>query len=144
MADRKGFTLIEITVALVVIGVLTAISVPYYTAYTQQGAATAALNNLTTIYGAQNNYYMGAGNGNYCTASCNSLTAINNTLSLSLVDPSFQYTCSASAAQNPQRSTGFTCKATDNYFTLTITDAQLAPNNVNPKCVASGLTSCPV
>lgn len=143
MANRKGLTLIEITVVLIVIGVLTAVSVPYYTAYTQQGAASAALNNLTTIYGAQNNYYMNNNSSYYISSGSNDLPGINTALLLSLVDPGFQYTCSATAAQNPQRSTGFTCTAKDSYFTLQLTDAQLAPNNVNPACAALGSASCP-
>ncbi len=143
MNNRKGFTLVEITAALVIIGILAAITVPHYTAYTQQGAARAALNNLITIYGAQNNYYTGtSGNGAYCIAGCDTLSDINTNLFLNLVDPNFQYTCSTTATQNPNRSTGFTCTATDSYFTLTLTDAHLVPY-ANPKCVPAGSTTCP-
>ena len=143
MTNRKGFTLVEITAALVVIGILVTIMVPHYTAYTRQGAARAAMNNLITIYGAQNNYYTGtSGNGTYCIALCDTLSDINTNLPLSLVDPNFQYSCSATGSQNPNRSTGFTCTATDAYFTLTLTDAHLVPNT-NPKCVPIGSITCP-
>jgi len=142
MTNRKGFTLIEMTVTLVIIGILIAVTVPYYTAYTQQGAARAGLNNLITLYGAQNNYYLSpTSNGNYCIALCDTLSDINTNLSLNLVDSNFQYTCIASASQNPNRSTGFQCTATNSYFTLTLTDAPLGA--ANPSCAPVGSTQCP-
>jgi len=137
MTGRKGFTLMEIVAVMVIIGILTVIAIPNYLAYTQQQAGQAAQNNLITIYGAQNNYYLN--NGSYCIGGCDKLPDINlaANLNLNLTDNYFSYACKTTAHQNPSRSTGFTCTATNsiyNTFILTLTDAPLA-HLTNPKCI---------
>lgn len=111
MTGRKGFTLIEIIAALVITGILAAIAVPNYYNFIQQEASKAAQNNLTTIYGAQKNYYFN--NGSYCINSgsnptcADKLTDINTNLALNITDRYFAYAC----ASDP--SSGFYCTATN-------------------------------
>ncbi len=94
MTGRKGFTLIELVITLIIVATLAAIAVPNYINYVQQGAAQAAQNNLMTIFGAQKNYYFN--NGGYCTNSCDNLADINTNLSLNLTDSYYVYTCACS------------------------------------------------
>lgn len=71
MNKQKGFTLIELMVAVLVIGTLTAIAIPTYQSYTRRTAcedAKATLMgaaNLLERFRAQNNTYTGATLGSY-------------------------------------------------------------------------------
>ena len=137
MSDKKGFTLIEIIVVTLIIGITTLAALPSFVTSLRQSAAKSAQNNLITIYGAQNNYYLN--NGSYCIGGCDKLPDINlaANLNLNLTDNYFSYACKTTAHQNPSRSTGFTCTATNsiyNTFILTLTDAPLA-HLTNPKCI---------
>ncbi|MBF0504305.1 MAG: prepilin-type N-terminal cleavage/methylation domain-containing protein [Candidatus Omnitrophica bacterium] len=140
MIGKKGFTLIEILVATIIIGVLTAIILPSYTANILQGEANAAQNNLITIYGAQKTFYYN--NGAYCFGTfpnnCSTLANINGNLKTQITDAYFNYTCS--------NVTGFTCTATntsDNTFVLAVRNAAIVKNN-NPSCAyPAHPTYCP-
>ncbi|MDE1921524.1 MAG: prepilin-type N-terminal cleavage/methylation domain-containing protein [Candidatus Omnitrophica bacterium] len=92
MSVKKGFTLIEMIVVMVIAAVLAAIAIPNFITYMQQGQAKAAQANLIAIYGAQKNYYFN--HGSWCAASCDNLTDINTNLSLNITDSQFQYVCS--------------------------------------------------
>jgi type IV pilus assembly protein PilE len=146
MNNKTGFTLMEITVALIILGIAAAIALPSYTAYLQQGEAQNAQNNLTAIYGGQNTYYLNNTNTYYASSGTNDLNGINTALILTLAqDPYFKYTCAASiVSQNISRATGFTCTATNSSTgaVLTLTDAPLLANT-NPSCAAASPSYCP-
>ncbi len=129
MSDSKGFTLIEIIVVTVILGILAAVALPNYTTMITQQAARAAKNNLITIYNAQWNYYFT--NGFYCKDTaipphiCDTLTgsatSINTNLSLNIIDNNFTYQCK----QGGGSANGFQCQATnisDNDLILTLTN----------------------
>ena len=48
----RGFTLIEIMIVIVILGVLAALSVPCYRQYIRDSHRSACLANLKTLYGA--------------------------------------------------------------------------------------------
>lgn len=141
MSENKGFTLIEVLVVLIIIGLLVAIALPNYNTYTQQAAANAAQNNLISIYDAQKNYYLSpTGSGRYCRSTgplprlCGNLTSINTNLALNITDNNFGYRCVNDAS-------GFSCRATNNSsnrFVLTLTNNPLvlpgASGSLNPSC----------
>ena len=129
MSGKKGFTLIEIIVALVILTILAAVALPNYMTMMTQGAANAAQNNLIAIYNAQKTYYFA--NAAYCTSAnsvCNSLASINSTLSLNIADTKFTYTCNST--------NGFTCTATNT------SDGSLSLAVTNSPIILTGGTGC--
>ncbi len=145
MSDKKGFNLIELIIVMVVIGILIAVAIPSYTTMVMQGAANAAIKNLTSIYSAEKSYYFT--NGGYCTANCNTTANINlsTNLALNINDNNFGYTCTAAGSS-------YTCTATNNSnsnFTLTLTGppAQIVlpggSGTRNPSCTSNISAYCP-
>jgi len=161
MSYKKGFTLIEIIVVLVIIATLAAIAMPNYYTMMQQGAAKAAQNNLITIYNGQKNYYLSLiCHGSYCVSPiCGSLNGgavpINFMLRLNIIDNSFNYRCVIGAIAD----NGFKCTATginsfDPSLILTVTNnpivlpggtgcATNAGASCNPSCATDIPAYCP-
>jgi len=168
MFNKKGFTLIEIIVVLVIVAIMATLAFPSYLNSLQRGAAKASQNNLVAIYNAEKNYYFT--NNSYClansaaSAACiaqlhdnncaDNLNAINCNLSLNIADNYFGYQCVTDA-------TGFSCVAKNNTnanFTLTAkndsiiltggtgcTSSTGAYPPCNPACVnASNPSYCPI
>ena len=133
MNKRKGFTLVEIIVVLVIVAILTTIALPIYTTNVQQGAARAAQSNLIAIYNAQKLFYLNPANPNpgtyYITQSgTNDLSNINTALALNIIDSNFNYVCTNAA--------GFTCTATNNA------DSNLILSITNNPILLPGAASC--
>lgn len=121
MPCRKGFTLMEIVVVLIIIGVVASVTLPNFNASTQQAYGQTARNNLRAIYSAQVNHFNDQ--NSYCIASCGNLSAINTSLNLNIADSVYQYSCISDVS-------GFLCKATNGSTTLTIQNGV----NGNPDC----------
>jgi len=105
MSIKKGFTLIEITAVMMIIGVLAALAIPSYVTSLSQGSAKAAQNNLINIFSGEKNYYLN-NNSFYISpyGPPNDLTNIDTKLSLNIKDTSYNYVCNNTG--------GFQCKAT--------------------------------
>ncbi|MBF0510832.1 MAG: type II secretion system protein [Candidatus Omnitrophica bacterium] len=137
---KKAFTIIELVVVLVIIGLLAAFAVPSYNAFMQQGAGENAQSNLMTIYQAQRSYFF-KNYSNFCldtsTAPCNNLANINTNLPSRIVDTQFNYTCTSDPS-------GYICTATNISnpgFQLTITNNPIVlPGAQN--CTASNQSGC--
>jgi prepilin-type N-terminal cleavage/methylation domain-containing protein len=87
----KGFTLIEITATLMIVGILAAIAIPNFTISIERARAKDARQNLLTIYAAEQDYKYRT--GAYCTAACDNLTNINTVLSLNIPANGVMYDC---------------------------------------------------
>ena len=58
---RKGFTLVEIMIVVVIIGLLAAMAIPAFSKVRQQSRMKAVLNNLRQISGAAQQYMLDLG-----------------------------------------------------------------------------------
>jgi len=138
MSSRKGMTLMEIIVVLIIAGVAAAFFLPNYTKPTEQARAANAWNNLLAIYSAEQNYYNNYGSYYFSPSSANDVTGINSKLSLNIQDDgTYKYWCYSGALTNNCQakrlnSTGFP------YITLYLGQAIpcTSPSCVylNPQC----------
>ncbi|MDE2027982.1 MAG: type II secretion system protein [Candidatus Omnitrophica bacterium] len=113
MACRQGFTLIELVVVLIIVGVVAAIALPNMISASEQTKAQMARNNLYAIAAAQQKYF--EDNGIYCTQTSNCADTtdhINTNLHLSFSDK-FSYSCTDAALP-------YQCTAGDGTDTLTL------------------------
>jgi prepilin-type N-terminal cleavage/methylation domain-containing protein len=148
MSNSKGFTLIELIIVMVIVGVLTAIALPNYFTFINQGASNNALNNLQAIYNGQQSYYNTK--NAYClntsAAPCDSLADIITNLPLNITDSNFTYICVTDLS-------GFKCTAASPLVTLTLINNPLilvgaagcgnsSGASCNPICAPAG-NNCP-
>ena len=108
---RKGFTLIELVIALAIIGIIAAIGVPQYIGYADNARVSQVKNNLRNIYLQQQEYYQ-KNNAYYNTGvTCtDSATAINTNLfngSNIVINDKFTYCITQTTVDN------FTATATE-------------------------------
>ena len=65
MRIRSGFTIVELVVVVVIIGILAALALPQYIKTVERARQSEAMANLAAIKGAQVRYYLE--NANYTT-----------------------------------------------------------------------------
>ena len=136
MSVSKGFTLVEIIVALFIVGILAAITIPSYVASMEQTNAQAAKNNLMSISAAEQKYYEDHGiyyTGGNLMATLSLTTATND---------AFTYSCTVTAQTIP-----YNCTASDGTVTI-LFDPNTSPNNCpatqQPVCCTAGpVGDCP-
>lgn len=106
MIDRSGFTLMEIMIAIVIVGVVAAFAVPNYVKANNRAEERQMITNLRAIAAAQEIYK--AQNGNYWPAHVvvpptanQGIAAINAALKLSILTSGakYTYTCNSQATQ---------------------------------------------
>lgn len=87
--SRQAFAIIEILIAIIILGILAAIALPDYSKSIEKSRGKNGEVNLISIYNAQKRYRLD--NGNYYTcAPCNPST-INSALDVHIDDPYFTY-----------------------------------------------------
>ena len=113
----KGFTLMEVMIVIVVLGVLAGLAVPTYQNAIEHTAVREAETNLKTIYTAEKIYnvnhgtYWGPGSG--VTLGDGSANDINQQLNIELTVPSQYYSITSIAAGTTgDIATSFTATAT--------------------------------
>jgi type IV pilus assembly protein PilE len=82
MNTQRAFTMIEIIVSLIILGILATIALPNYQRSMRRSQARDAANNLLAIQAAQTVYK--EIHGNYCTTDCPALSVSNNDLNTEL------------------------------------------------------------
>ncbi len=89
LKTRKGFTLVELAVVIVIIGVLAAFGVPKFLQSVEKSKATEAFNFWAAVQSAQERYI--AQNGVYATVTDATAAASSTANPLDIVLPTLQY-----------------------------------------------------
>ena len=64
--DNKGFTLLEIVIVIIIIGVLAGLALPQYVGYVERTRAAEAMNAIGAIKVAETDYKLRTGSYKYC------------------------------------------------------------------------------
>ncbi|NLE65716.1 MAG: prepilin-type N-terminal cleavage/methylation domain-containing protein [Elusimicrobia bacterium] len=120
MRSTSAFTLMEVMITVIMIGVIATLSLPRLTGLLEKARAEKATNNLKSIHAAEKRFKLDDPLGEYFPKSCNNAAAdtlqeINAGLGLSTRDSGFTYRikatglCSGSPAS--RRSLNYTITA---------------------------------
>lgn len=74
-----GFTLVELMIVVVILGILAAVAIPAFTRYVKRSKTSEAAGNISKIYQGELTYYQGALERGYSSfVNANALTPSNN------------------------------------------------------------------
>lgn len=94
---NKGFTLIEILIVLIIIGILATLAIPQFQSMAEKARKAEALTNLSAIYTAQQVYRLENGNYADVVADGATITFVMGNLGITIQQRYFKYGTSSAA-----------------------------------------------
>ena len=128
---NTGFTLVEIMITVVLIGVIAAFAIPNYSKMTAKAHERDAINQLSILHAACQLYK--ASNGNYFPTNLTTTETINSNFNINIISAdgtSYQYYGGAT----------FYAIAAYGGWEIKITNIPISPSALNPCCT---LGTCP-
>ena len=115
---QKGFTLVELMVVIVIVGILSAVALPNFLNQTKKAAATEAKQQVSNVFKQAHAYVLENGvlgtTDTTCATYAGTLTAIAD-------GANFEYTCGGNQAAFTVTAEGDTTNANTNGVTVTLT-----------------------
>lgn len=128
---NSGFSLVEILVVVMIIGILSAIALPNYNEYVLKGKLAEAYSNLTTMQTKMEQYYQDNrryGNTAATLAACPTAADAAAQTNCGVPCPAtpnvkyFRFTCTLGAGATGDQTYTYTAQSTDLGFTFTVTE----------------------
>ena len=133
--EIKGFTLMELMVVVIIIGVIAAFAIPNYNKSIQKAHERDMLSQLTSIHAANLLYRSYEGKYWYAAGDPQNLAAINSALSINII-------ANAGTIYNYTSTDGSSFMATAIWGACTLGVTEAPIDGTNNPCRSSGIGTC--
>ena len=130
----EGFTLLELVIVIVVIGILSTLALPNYTRSREQALGREAQSNLRLVLAAEKIYRMEYPTYWPASGSDSNLININNNLKLSLTDTNWTWAITGTSGPPPTFTASADRRGSGGYLNCQYTINQ---NSTDPAPIAS-------
>jgi len=137
----KGFTIMELIVVVIIVGVMAGIAIPNFTRTIERARVQDATIQLTAIHAAQAIRFARLKTYWPTDAGVYDRAAINSNLNLNIIDNNLEYHCQGNGS-----GTAYSCwAARGTIYTVTVTQAALSSEtgSENPECADGTTGTCP-